>query len=580
MEVNDKKDKQVKKNKKITEKKYPIKTLIGFLNSNYRNMFIVKRITDGNDVKISGKYIEYISYEKYINSDKSSKNKKNNNNIRIIDLDNCKSVSNLTKIYNELSEGKLYKKKKLIMKEAINRIYDIRLRGLLEIASNHDLDKTKNKKEENTKNIPLDKVIIETILPQMQIQIGNMDNKYIDFANEINQLFMDNQKNIIRIFNAVFPHEPRNKENNTETKTKAMNLKYLQRCPSNYIEIMNQYINNNETLDNIIEIERNRFISTQNVNLSDIEQVRAINLFMKRDEITKIIRSDKPEIEFKNMVDLYNINGKRLDKTIQTKTIELIKYLNKVRHLLEMLAYTKNSEQERLEEYNKKAKEFKEIYNEEPPKFNTIKDLYEEFKSRIKIIKDFHREKISKKQFKTHKDLIIYMYEAVKVVRNTMIKSYNKFIEFCDRKGNNDSNDIKNMINNTYASKEKIYINSAIKMITDSINTNMKDMFKVDKSFRKIVYDFYIRKMIPQIDNKVKYILINDDVISTHSPLNMKIFYKIGKFIDIDNMNKKYRIIIGIEIVSYIIEETERLMIEIPGKKDRKIYIKTNKYRK
>lgn len=482
-------------------------SIIHYLNSNFQNSDYCKNITF-----------------KSVLPDKKLSEKSH-----VIDISKYEGFSDFEEIYNEVfssnNEKNLSQQDK--WKKFISYIIDFRLRGIMDIFNKYDVKKVDTDNGVNTLN--------EFILPKLHLPNENITTLQ-DYYNIIDNMFTNDSKLKIKVFNNTFPHGRHDgksikelKNNNENYQNPGINKIYLQHLSKYHDELLEKYINGETSLENILMFTSSEYIRDLHARLAKEKYNKKDGTIilnsLKNPKIIKSVINSENNSKNIQLSELFEYDGKqetenKLNSREKTEIRLLYRELNIVKSFYKILESGKNYENLSNEDFAK---------------------CYENYNNMLKEFKEFYEK--NKQREQSELDFIEYFMETCFIISK----------------------------NFKYETK------TAIKMFIKDLQGNK--LFKFSSQFKKLLVEQYnVYAETEKFDSKVFENV--EGLINVRKPEIDNIyntFSKIGSFINSGktmNVPKNIRVSIGIAIVDYILQYVN-IISTLTKKNDIVIYIKT-----
>jgi hypothetical protein len=402
----------------------------------------------------------------------------------------------------------------------INSVWDFRLRGALTLAEQFSLNKSED---------------VGLLLEQMDLSPPHT-YEIRDLIEYINEFLRNENQLKLKIFNSVFPH-PKHKEDGGD---KGVNLVYLQRY-SSFVENVLEQIKSGADFDDILEkCQQDLRTKREEHYKAEIEN----NSVTKEAAQRIFYQITNPNII--NLVDACD-NKKNIIKYIKTKIPVFKRTKKNGKFVYEPVANQQLTSVECNEiiQYVRESKSvlsfinmMKRIYDIILSRGETFEHYLDEFNRKISLIHEFVQEHSNIPEEVTFTTFITMVAEVCKLLKETGIYN-NPVTQFAA--------DIRNIVPLKFPNKLRVNL---VKYINNE-HTNssfVESVLEYENDWQQIVYP------------------------KAYSIDSMEIYSKIGKFGNI-GLEKRYRLAVGLALISWIQEEIRQIRALNVKRRDIKILL-------
>lgn len=446
-----------KQNKKQTTKESIDRKLTSASAVNFLNNYQTNYNIPDNDQKLTFRSVTPKVENNILKTDKRNK-------VNVIDIIEPEYLKNFNKLCaQKLKEHKDEKLSHIEMLDITKQIYEPKLRGLLEIASNATIKPPKDEEEEKLKRAsrkkdkddntppaprakpaPKENAFEKFVIPSLHL--GTPKEKSIEtYCDAVFSFFTNKDKLRTRVYNVTFPHAL----HNYEKPARGVNIIYLQHISKYHDQVLNAVITEKKEERDVLELIQQLFIADFSLDKSVDVDVNDIKLQLSNKLIIDNFISN-PTTE-NGIVDSKWVNkltslksgpkGKGiistdvlLEKPAKEAIKSLLKELNIVRSFINILKEAKDFNEnvrfeDCLEVYNMTLAEIEEFYQSHKPKTRTYETFVKFFieaaiflKHKFNYaspLKNFITDLHSKVAFKFSKDTRKELDEAISTEKLT-----------------------------------------------------------------------------------------------------------------------------------------------------------------
>jgi hypothetical protein len=562
------------------ENKFSIVTLLSYLNNNYR-------YSDTD---------QHITFKQYSESKTQTKSAR-----VIINLEKCPGLKEFMSHYNEITSdanrsytnsestpeeraaNSEYVQEDSNYGEVISLVSDMSLRGVLNLADTYTTI------SHAPDELDLYKIIVNSVIPQL----GFPESKTInidDYVRCINSFFNVPDKLKIKIYNTVFPHST----HDATKDTIGVNVVYLQHISKYHDDILSLVIEENKSQGEIYEFIQEHFADDIEFPETISEEVIERTRLQLRNPaiISQIIENQSSDTKWVSAMFAVESDD-MVPGTVKLTTIEknsiksLIRELNIAKLFIDIISKGRIAEHTRYVEECRKYQLLKNKDSiaeiEEPTPERTMLDYLDEYRTIYNNTVEFYNANSNKISDMTPTDFITYLAKSIRFVMGNLCAHTSIYDAFTKEIETTGKLTVKELIKKVNEREENIG-KTAFKMLMNDIKSKSNVVFKFSKSLRadlnNLISDDSYWTEQERADAKSREIAKShsEEFETLHSSgscsiNNMDIYAKIGKYVDIPKIHKKYRVALGIHIVNYIQHQVEIIRARFYKKKEISIMI-------